>query len=80
MSIRQYNTPLMLTRTLNAYLSSFAGLSRDVWMLGLVSFINRAGAMVFPFLAVYLTLELGFSKPHAALVLTSFVSLRATPS
>jgi predicted MFS family arabinose efflux permease len=62
----------MLTRTLNAYLSSFAGLSRDVWMLGLVSFINRAGAMVFPFLAVYLTQELGFSKPNAALVLTSF--------
>ena len=62
----------MLTRALNAYLSSFAGLNRDIWMLGLVSFINRAGTMVFPFLAVYLTQELDFSKGQAALILTSF--------
>lgn len=62
----------MLTRALNAYLSSFAGLHRDIWMLSLVSFINRAGTMVFPFLAVYLTQELDFSKGQAALILTSF--------
>lgn len=62
----------MFTRALNAYLSSFAGLNRDIWMLGLVSFINRAGTMVFPFLAVYLTQELDFSKGQAALILTSF--------
>ena len=62
----------MLTRALNAYLSAFAGLNRNIWMLALVSFINRAGTMVFPFLAVYLTQELGFSKPQAALILTSF--------
>lgn len=62
----------MLTRALNAYLSSFAGLHRDIWMLSLVSFINRAGTMVFPFLAVYLTQELAFSKGQAALILTSF--------
>lgn len=62
----------MLTRALNAYLLSFAGLNRDIWMLSLVSFINRAGTMVFPFLAVYLTQELDFSKGQAALILTSF--------
>lgn len=62
----------MLTRALNAYFSSFAGLNRDIWMLSLVSFINRAGTMVFPFLAVYLTQELDFSKAQAALILTSF--------
>lgn len=62
----------MFTRALNAYLSSFAGLNRDIWMLSLVSFINRAGTMVFPFLAVYLTQELNFSKGQAALILTSF--------
>jgi predicted MFS family arabinose efflux permease len=62
----------MLIRALHAYLNTFAGLHRDIWLLGLVSFINRAGTMVFPFLAVYLTQELGFSKPQAAWILTSF--------
>lgn len=54
------------------YTSSFAGLSRDIWLLGMVTLINRSGAMVIPFLTVYMTRELGFTKPQAGLAMSCF--------
>lgn len=54
------------------YLNSFSGLSRDVWVLGMITLINRSGAMVIPFLTVYMTQELGFSKPQAGLAMSCF--------
>ena len=33
----------------------YKGLSKEVWILALTTLINRAGAMVVPFLALYLT-------------------------
>lgn len=44
-----------------AYRQAFSGLPRQVWLLALVTFINRSGTMVLPFLALYLTQERGFS-------------------
>ncbi|GAB4420976.1 MAG: MFS transporter [Bacteroidia bacterium] len=46
---------------LRLYRDSFSGLRREVWLLSLVSLINRSGAMVLPFMAIYLRQELGIS-------------------
>ncbi len=54
------------------YYNSFKGLSRPIWWLSFVTLINRSGAMVLPFLAVYLTQELQFTKGEAGLVITLF--------
>lgn len=62
----------MLRSIARAYRDSFSGLSRPVWLLAGVALINRAGTMVFPFLSLYLTTELGYSAEAAGLVLLSF--------
>ncbi|MFM8362197.1 MAG: MFS transporter, partial [Haliscomenobacter sp.] len=63
---------MLFRRVWGAYARSFTGLSRDVWMLSLVMLVNRSGAMVIPFLAVYLTQELGFSKMQAGAAMSCF--------
>jgi predicted MFS family arabinose efflux permease len=62
----------MLQRSAQLYRDSFSGLSREVWLLSTVMLINRAGAMVLPFLSVYLTQQLGFSLVQAGWVLSVF--------
>lgn len=62
----------MLTRVAHFYLGSFAGLSRDIWLLSIVTLINRAGTMVIPFLTVYLTQELQFSMGQAGIAMSFF--------
>ncbi len=54
------------------YIDNFAGLSREIWLLSLVTFINRAGAMVIPFLSLYLVSEKGFTLPEVGLIMTCF--------
>ena len=54
------------------YKNAFGGLSRPAWMLAIVMFINRSGAMVIPFLSLYLTEELGFSLKETGFVLSMF--------
>jgi predicted MFS family arabinose efflux permease len=49
----------------DAYREAFSGLPRPVWLLALVTFINRSGTMVLPFLAIYLTGERGFTTAAA---------------
>ncbi len=43
-----------------------------IWYLAIVTFINRAGAMVLPFLSLYLSQELGFSLSTTGTVLLCF--------
>lgn len=62
----------MLLKTLTLYKNSISGLSREVWLLSLVTFINRCGTMVIPFLSVYMTAELNFSIVQAGWVLLCF--------
>lgn len=62
----------MLHRTINLYRESFAGLRPEVWYLSMVLLINRAGAMVIPFLTIYLTSQRGFSLIDAGLIMSSF--------
>jgi len=54
------------------YSNSFKGLVPEIWILSLVTFINRAGAMVIPFLSIYLEGEKGFSLPQVGMIMTCF--------
>ena len=54
------------------YIDNFSGLSREIWLLSLVTFINRAGAMVIPFLSLYLVNAKGFTLPQVGWIMTSF--------
>ncbi len=62
----------MFTRTLQLYRNSYGGLSRDIWLLSLVMLINRSGAMVIPFLSLYLTASLNFTLAQVGWVLSAF--------
>ncbi|MBX2828403.1 MAG: MFS transporter [Flavobacteriaceae bacterium] len=57
---------------LNHYLNNFRGLSKEIWLLSLVTFVNRAGAMVIPFLSLYLVNDKGFTLPQVGWIMTSF--------
>jgi predicted MFS family arabinose efflux permease len=58
----------MLTKIIIPY----KGLSTEVWFLALTTFINRAGAMVIPFLSLYLTNYLNFSLGQVGWIMTSY--------
>jgi len=51
----------MLQKALTRYVNNFRGFSREIWILAIITFINRAGTMVLPFLSKYLKEDLGFS-------------------
>jgi predicted MFS family arabinose efflux permease len=56
----------------NAYADAFSGLSREIWLLSLVMIINRSGAMVLPFMTLYLTTSLGYSLTEAGTVMAAY--------
>jgi MFS family permease len=62
----------MFSKALNIYKESFSGLSHSVWLLCLIMFINRAGAMVLPFMTLYLTDDLHFTKTSAGWVMGAY--------
>ncbi|MEO6134923.1 MAG: MFS transporter [Ginsengibacter sp.] len=61
-----------MKRYASIYLDSYRGLSRPSWMLSAVMLINRIGAMVLPFLGIYMVTELKFSLSQAGVVLSCF--------
>ncbi len=61
----------MLQSLLQLYVKSFSGLTRDIWALSIVTFINRSGTVVFLFLSIYLAEKLNFSKTEIGLVMSS---------
>jgi predicted MFS family arabinose efflux permease len=50
----------------------YRGLSNEVWFLALTTLVNRAGAMVIPFLSLYLTRYLGFSMGQVGWIMTCY--------
>lgn len=58
-------------RLRNPY-AGLRGLPRDIWVLSAATFLNRAGTMVLPFLALYLTHERGYPAARAGLALTVY--------
>ena len=54
------------------FIDPYKGLSKEIWILTLVTLINRAGAMVIPFLSLYLTKSLGFTHTEVSLIMMFF--------
>lgn len=54
------------------YIDSFKGLTKEVWYLAGVLLVNRAGAMVLPFLALYFSKELEWTPLKVAMGSFSF--------
>ena len=62
----------MLKRAFNKYIDNFRGFSREIWILTVITFINRAGTMVLPFLSKYLKEDLHFSFSQVGWIMVSF--------
>lgn len=53
-------------------LEPYRGLSREIWFMALTTLINRTGAMVIPFMSLYLTNYLDFSLEQVGWILTFY--------
>jgi predicted MFS family arabinose efflux permease len=62
----------MLKAGFQKYTDNFQGFSREIWILAIVTFINRAGVMVVPFLSKYLKENLHFSYSEVGWIMVSF--------
>jgi len=62
----------MLQNLYDRYYASFSGLSPVIWLLSLVTLINRAGTMVIPFMTIYLTDELCFTPVQTGYLMACF--------
>lgn len=62
----------MLKTALGRYVNNFKGFTREVWILALITFINRAGTMVLPFLSKYLKEDLNFSYGEVGWIMVAF--------
>lgn len=59
-------------QVIELYRNAYGGLSSSAWMLALIMFVNRAGSMVMPFLAVYLKEGLEFSLKDTGVLMSCF--------
>jgi len=62
----------MLKTALRRYINNFRGFRREVWILAVITFINRAGTMVLPFLSKYLKENLHFTYGQVGWIMVSF--------
>ncbi|MDN3673596.1 MFS transporter [Flavobacterium branchiarum] len=62
----------MFITAFQRYINNFRGFSREIWILTLVTFINRAGTMVLPFLSKYLKEDLQFTYNQVGWIMVSF--------
>lgn len=62
----------MLKTALGRYINNFKGFTREVWILALITFVNRAGTMVLPFLSKYLKENLHFSYSEVGWIMVAF--------
>jgi predicted MFS family arabinose efflux permease len=57
---------------LKNYLNNYKGFSKEIWILALMTFINRAGTMVIPFLSRYLKDNLHFDYNQIGWIMVFF--------
>ncbi|ENA1796555.1 MFS transporter [Flavobacterium psychrophilum] len=62
----------MFHRFFTRYINNFRGFSREIWILAIVTFINRAGVMVVPFLSKYLKENLHFTYSEVGWIMVGF--------
>lgn len=70
-TLQKRNYPMLKT-ALSRYINNFKGFRREVWILALITFINRAGTMVLPFLSKYLKENLHFTYGEVGWIMVSF--------
>ena len=64
----------MLKTAFSRYINNFRGFTREIWILTIITFINRAGTMVLPFLSKYLKEDLDFSYQQVGWIMVCFGS------
>jgi predicted MFS family arabinose efflux permease len=62
----------MLKTAFQRYINNFKGFSREIWILTIITFINRAGTMVLPFLSKYLKEDLQFTYGEVGWIMVAF--------
>ena len=62
----------MFLKTYQLYKDSYSNHPKEIWQLVVLTFINRVGTMVLPFLTVYLTTVLKFSLKDAGILASAF--------
>jgi predicted MFS family arabinose efflux permease len=62
----------MLKTAFQRYINNYKGFSREIWILAIITFINRAGTMVLPFLTKYLKEDLQFSYEEVGWIMVCF--------
>ncbi|RXM42046.1 MFS transporter [Flavobacterium sp. YO64] len=62
----------MLKTAFSHYINNFKGFSREIWILTIITFINRAGTMVLPFLSKYLKEDLHFTYNQVGWIMVAF--------
>ena len=62
----------MLKKASQTYIDNFKGFTREIWVLTIVTFINRAGVMVVPFLSKYLKEDLQFTYSEVGWIMVAF--------
>lgn len=61
-----------VNKFIQQYKSAYSGITPSVWVLAAVQLINRSGSMVLPFMTVYMTASLGYSKTEAGIIMSFF--------
>ena len=54
------------------YKKAYGGLSTASLMLALIQLVNRSGSMVLPFLAIYMTTQLGYSVQQVGAIMSTY--------
>lgn len=62
----------MLQQILNAYKTSYTGLSKETWLLSCVILLNRCGYMAVPFMGLYVTQSLHRPESDAGIIISLF--------
>lgn len=62
----------MIKNAFQQYINNFRGFSREIWILAIITFINRAGTMVLPFLSKYLKEDLQFTYGEVGWIMVAF--------
>lgn len=63
---------ITFNKILNQYKEAYSDHPREVWYMAILTFINRMGTMVIPFLTVYMTTILGFTDIQAGICMSFF--------
>lgn len=59
-------------KIIKLYRDSYTGLKPEVWLLTLITLINRTGSMVLPFLALYLNTVEGYSLSLTGIIMMAY--------